>query len=65
MTADEEACKRDLPYLINLGTNALRVYYVDPKADHDACMKMFDDAGIYIIADLSKPDVSINRYDPS
>ncbi len=63
--ADEETCKRDLPYLVDLGTNALRVYAVDPDANHDACMKMFDDAGIYIIADLSNPKVSINRYNPS
>ena len=35
-----------------LGANSIRVYHVDPKAQHDACMKTFADAGIYIWLDL-------------
>ncbi len=35
-----------------LGTNAIRVYHVDSKADHDGCMKEFEDAGIYTLIDL-------------
>lgn len=63
--ANEAGCKRDLPYLVNLHTNALRVYAVDPTQNHDACMQLFNDAGIYVIADLSQPSLSINRDDPA
>jgi hypothetical protein len=35
-----------------LGANSIRVYHVDPKAEHDGCMKTFADAGIYIWLDL-------------
>ncbi|KAF5663179.1 putative beta (1-3) glucanosyltransferase gel3p [Fusarium heterosporum] len=62
--ADEDACKRDVPLLKELGTNIIRTYAINPKADHKACMKLLDDAGIYVISDLSEPSVSINRDDP-
>ncbi|KAF5663746.1 putative beta (1-3) glucanosyltransferase gel3p [Fusarium denticulatum] len=62
--ADEDACKRDIPLLKQLGTNIIRTYAINPKADHKACMKLLDDAGIYVISDLSEPSVSINRDDP-
>ena len=28
-----------------IGTNSIRVYHVDPDADHTACMEAFADAG--------------------
>ncbi|KAK2594185.1 hypothetical protein QQS21_008124 [Conoideocrella luteorostrata] len=59
--ADEQACKRDVPLLKELGTNVIRTYAIDPKADHTACMKLLQDAGIYVVSDLSEPDNSINR----
>ncbi|QBM90402.1 X8 domain-containing protein [Metschnikowia aff. pulcherrima] len=62
--ADGDACKRDVEYFAKLNTNVLRVYAVDPTKDHDECMNTFADAGIYIIADLSEPDTSINRDSP-
>ncbi|KAL2191614.1 glycoside hydrolase family 72 protein [Thermothelomyces heterothallicus CBS 203.75] len=62
--ADEAACKRDVPLLKALHTNTIRTYRIDPKADHDACMKLLDEAGIYVISDLSVPGESINRNDP-
>lgn len=59
-------CTRDLPYLQQLGVNALRVYSVDSKLDHDACMKTFDDAGIYVLLDVSLPlNGSIDRASPT
>lgn len=63
--ADVKGCKRDIPYLKQLGTNTIRVYALDPTANHDECMSMLADAGIYVIADLSTPTVAINRYTPS
>lgn len=62
--ANEDECKRDVEYFKQLNTNTLRVYAVDPTSDHDPCMKIFEDAGIYIIADLSEPKTSINRENP-
>lgn len=62
--ADGETCKRDLPYLLELKTNVLRVYSVNISLDHTTCMDLFNDAGIYILMDLSTPDHSIDRADP-
>lgn len=63
--ADSEACQRDLPYLLQLETNLLRVYAIDTTLNHSDCINLFADNGIYIIADLSEPGLSINRDDPS
>ncbi|KAA8906515.1 Glucanosyltransferase-domain-containing protein [Sphaerosporella brunnea] len=62
--ADETSCKRDIPYLQELGTNTIRVYAVDPTKSHDVCMKLLNDAGIYVVSDLSEPANSINRNTP-
>lgn len=60
------SCARDLPYLKQLGVNAVRVYSVDSKANHDECMAALEGAGIYTIIDLSLPlNGSINRAAPS
>lgn len=62
--ADEAACKRDIPLLQELNVNTIRVYAIDPTADHSKCMDMLQKAGIYVVADLSVPDQSINRDNP-
>ncbi|ODQ47437.1 hypothetical protein PICMEDRAFT_71509 [Pichia membranifaciens NRRL Y-2026] len=62
--ADEETCKRDIPYLTELNTNVLRVYALDAEADHDACMDLLKDAGIYVIADLAEPTLAISSISP-
>jgi 1,3-beta-glucanosyltransferase GAS1 len=63
--ADAGACARDVPVLRDLGTNIIRVYAIDSTADHSACMKLLQDAGIYVISDLSEPSLSINRDQPA
>lgn len=63
--ADGSACQRDLPYLLELETNVLRVYAINTSNNHDDCMNLFAENGIYIIADLSEPGLSINRDSPS
>lgn len=61
--ADESNCKRDVPYFKDLGVNAIRVYTIDNSANHDSCMQMLDDAGIYLILDVNTPKNSLNRAD--
>jgi len=63
--ADYETCSRDIPYLQELNTNVVRVYALNATEDHSQCMQALNDAGIYLIADLSIPSVSINRNSPS
>lgn len=42
-----------------LGVNTIRVYHVDPHAQHEGCMKAMDDAGIYLLVDLDTFDTYI------
>ncbi|KAH3688096.1 hypothetical protein WICPIJ_000938 [Wickerhamomyces pijperi] len=63
--ADSAACQRDIPYLTEVDTNTIRVYALNASLDHSDCMSQLQEAGIYVIADLSEPDLSINRDDPS
>ncbi|KAF2503257.1 GEL1 protein [Lophium mytilinum] len=62
--ADVAGCKRDVAYFKKLGINTVRVYTVDNTADHDECMSMLADAGIYLALDVNTPKYSINRAEP-
>lgn len=62
--ANPNICLRDLPYLVKLGVNTVRVYSVDPTSNHDECMNVFAQNGIYVLFDLSEPDISISREAP-
>ncbi|CDO95469.1 unnamed protein product [Kluyveromyces dobzhanskii CBS 2104] len=61
---DYDVCSRDIPYMEKVATNVIRVYALNTSLDHTECMQALNDAGIYVIADLSEPDYSINRDDP-
>lgn len=62
--ADKEKCERDIPILAKAHTNTIRVYSIDPTKDHDDCMKLLQENGIYVVADLGEPSTSIDRDNP-
>ncbi|KAE8149747.1 Glucanosyltransferase-domain-containing protein [Aspergillus avenaceus] len=61
---DTAQCKRDIARMAELGTNAIRVYHVDPRANHDGCVNALADAGIYLFVDLETFDTSIRPDAP-
>ncbi|EMR08341.1 hypothetical protein PNEG_03181 [Pneumocystis murina B123] len=63
--AEPNACERDLRYFLDLGINTIRVYTVNPKNNHEYCMRLFEKNGIYVLLDLSEPRNSIISTDPS
>src|SRR5690606_30265303 len=48
-----DICSRDIPYMKELGLNTIRVYTIDNSKDHSECMKLLDEAGIYLILDVN------------
>ncbi|KAJ1678374.1 1 3-beta-glucanosyltransferase gel4, partial [Spiromyces aspiralis] len=62
--ADAVGCKRDVEVFKGLGINSIRVYQTDPAQNHDECMKLLSDAGIYVVLDLASSQKAINRADP-
>jgi hypothetical protein len=44
--------------------NTIRVYNVNPAANHDECASIFNTAGIYMLLDVNSPEASINRAEP-
>ncbi|KKZ60665.1 hypothetical protein EMCG_04649 [[Emmonsia] crescens] len=61
---DTEQCKLDSSLMKELGANAIRVYHVDPKEDHEGCMTAFADAGIYLFVDLDDFPTQIEGPSP-
>lgn len=61
--ANPGQCRLDAELMQTLGANAIRVYHVDPSADHDDCMSAFADAGIYTWIDLDTFDTYIYTED--
>jgi len=54
-------CTRDIDNFKKLGINTVRVYSVDNSLNHDDCMKLLADAGIYLALDVNTPVYSLNR----
>lgn len=62
---DTNQCQLDAKSMQSIGTNSIRVYHVDPNANHDGCMSAFSDAGIYIWLDLDTFDTQIVQTNPT
>ena len=63
--ADVAVCQKNIEEFKKLGINTVRVYIVDNSANHDECMNLLAEAGIYLALDVNTPDYSINRADPA
>lgn len=50
--------------MADLGANTIRVYHVDPTADHDGCMSAFADLGIYLFLDLDTFETQFDQDNP-
>ncbi|KAJ2978367.1 hypothetical protein NUW58_g7519 [Xylaria curta] len=61
---DTDQCARDASLMGKLGVNTIRVYHVDPDANHDGCMDVFAKAGIYAMIDMDTFDTYILPNDP-
>ncbi|KAL9034691.1 MAG: hypothetical protein Q9214_006931 [Letrouitia sp. 1 TL-2023] len=61
---DTEQCKRDATQMKDLNANVIRVYHVDPTADHQGCMDAFAEAGIYLFVDLDDFPTQIEQEHP-
>jgi len=59
-----DICKPDIEKFKDLGINVIRVYSTDNSLDHDECMNLLAEAGIYVVLDANNPLYSINRADP-
>lgn len=62
--AHPDLCLRDVELLSELGVNAVRVYQIDPREDHDVCMHVMAKHGIYVMVDVLEPTHAINREHP-
>ncbi|KAF9357284.1 1,3-beta-glucanosyltransferase gas1 [Mortierella sp. AD094] len=57
-------CRRDFALMKDLGINTIRVYQIDSSLNHDECMRLLEDVGMYLVLDLAVPRHSIIRDSP-
>lgn len=64
--SDPDVCARDAFVFQQLGINTIRIYSVNPDLDHDKCMTILNDAGIYVILGVNSGNSgeNLNRADP-
>lgn len=67
LLSDESICARDAFVFQQLGINTIRIYSLNPDVNHDKCMTILNNAGIYVILDVNSGEYgeSLNRADPS
>lgn len=63
---DPSVCSRDIFVLQQMGVNTIRIYQLNPNLNHDKCMTMLNNAGIYVILDVNSGNFGehLNRADP-
>lgn len=61
---DATQCSADASLMQSIGTNSIRVYHVEADGDHEDCMKVFADAGIYVWLDLDTFDTYVEQVTP-
>lgn len=61
-----DICKRDAPIIQKLGANVVRVYNLHSDLNHDECVTVFNNAGIYLMLDVNSPAINshISEKDP-
>ena len=59
-----DGCRRDIEKFKELGINTLRVYTIDNQENHDECMELLSEAGIYVALDVNSPKYAIDRANP-
>jgi hypothetical protein len=64
--SDINTCARDIYLFQKLGINTIRVYSVDPELNHDECMTLLAQAGIYLVLDVNSPleNEHLNNQEP-
>jgi hypothetical protein len=64
--SNADICKRDAAVIQSLGANVIRVYNLHADLNHDECVTVFNNAGIYLMLDVNSPLVNshINKDDP-
>ncbi|SMN22096.1 similar to Saccharomyces cerevisiae YMR215W GAS3 Low abundance, possibly inactive member of the GAS family of GPI-containing proteins [Maudiozyma saulgeensis] len=58
--SDAEKCARDAYVFQQLGINTVRIYSLNPDLNHDKCMTILNNAGIYVILDVNSGNYGEN-----
>lgn len=64
--SEPSQCARDIFAFQELGINTVRIYQLNPELNHDECMTMLNNAGIYVFLDVNSGNAGehLNRADP-
>lgn len=61
LLSDPATCMRDALVFQQLGINTIRIYSLSPWLNHDECMTILNNAGIYVLLDLNNPYIALHR----